>query len=314
MQNQRWVVKTNLLNGARSILSTVESKVLNLVLCEARRTGTGASSQNPLYITSQMYADTFGIDVKNAYRDFKAIPNTLFDKLLYVTDSVNNQPLKTTWFTHLKYHAQQGTLEIVLSEFVADNTIHVNEKTTPCTSYQLSKVALLKSQHAMRLYELLSQYKTTHKVPKQSMDCLKSFMNINPENTYYDTGKFNHRVLKKAAIELKERLGVDLSIDMTYNGLKKGFVEIKILSMGIQSKRIIKKEPHNIGRNFERLTDQQVITFACKLFYDEEIKNKLIYSNETDLEFFQRLLKSLQDVDIVKEIMPYLLNHEYKPG
>lgn len=317
MQNQRWVVKTNLLNGANSKLTTIESKLVNFALCETRRTGKGVSRQNPLHITAQMYADTLGVKVKNIYRDFKNIASALLDKVIYFTDPMNNQQIEEAWTTHIEYHSNEGALELVLSPFVLRNILNIDEESTPCTAYELSNIAKLKSQHAIRLYELLSQYKAIHKIPKQHIDNLKKSMNVSVNDSYHNTSDFNRYVLRKSAAELKEQLGVELNIDT--NSFKKGFVEINILSMGSQSTRIIKKEnhnkkePHSIGHNPEKLTDQQVISFAYKLFYDEALKSRLIEPNETDLAFFQRLLKLLQDVDIVKELMPYLLNHEYKP-
>lgn len=236
MENQnRVVIKTNLLNGISSTLTIMESRLLSLILSEARESGKGDSPENPLKITAKMYADTFNIELKHAYRDLLKNEDTLFNKVVYGEDNKDGLKIKTRWITHIKYLPKKGTLEVVLSHFVLNNILRIDGAETPYTSYQLSNFALLKSTASMRLYEIVAQYRKMQKVPCQDLDSFKRLMNIEPDTHHWETKAFNNRVVKKAVLELKEKLGIELEVNMKFVRNGTNTVEIKILNLGVDA-------------------------------------------------------------------------------
>lgn len=321
----RVVVKTNLLNGANSSLTVIESKLLNLILSEARETGSGDSPQNPLRITAQMYADTFKTNIKNAYRDLKSIEKTLFNKTIYAIDPTDNLEVKTRWITHIKYVPLGGTLEIVLSHFVLNNILRIDGASTPFTSYQLSNIAMLKSTYSMRLYELIAQYWKMGKVPRQPLSDFKKFMNITEDMPMFETKVFNRRVMKKAIAEIKEQLGIEVEVHTAYVGNSKELIEIKIIkSLEVEVQATIPVEEKDnapkIAEEAEKIgayvapkfpkvqtkkKNKEIHLYAFELSKIKEIQ-EMAYIGEDNVAFIQRLMTMLKDQKNTDMFMPYL--------
>ena len=61
------VVKTNRLNQAFQVLSLAEFHIVQLAIVDARDTGTGLSTDQPLKISALRYAEVFDTTRQNAY-------------------------------------------------------------------------------------------------------------------------------------------------------------------------------------------------------------------------------------------------------
>ena len=81
------VVKTNRLNQAFQMLTLAELHIVQLAIVDARETGTGLSTNQPLRIDAMRYAEVFNTTRQNAYQRMKSAEDTLFNRRFSYFDS-----------------------------------------------------------------------------------------------------------------------------------------------------------------------------------------------------------------------------------
>ena len=90
------VVKTNRLNQAFQVLSLAEFHIVQLAIVDARDTGTGLSTDQPLKISALRYAEVFDTTRQNAYMRMKEAEETLFNRRFSFFDE-DGQLVKSRW-------------------------------------------------------------------------------------------------------------------------------------------------------------------------------------------------------------------------
>ena len=128
-----------------------------LLLCIAK---IDSRKKMPEEITdsAEEYRDNFGIQLKHAYQQMKRAKDRLYERDIKLrTGDVSD---RVRWVYHVTYHEGNGQVTLRFSPTIYP---YLGQLNGLFKSYQLKNISSLKSVHAIRLYELLNQWRTSGK-------------------------------------------------------------------------------------------------------------------------------------------------------
>lgn len=212
------VVKTNRLNQAFQMLTLAELHIVQLAIVDARETGTGLTTNQPLRINAMRYAEVFNTTRQNAYQRMKSAEDTLFNRRFSYFDD-EGKLIKSRWIQQVRYLDDEGAIELVFTLAVVDGISRIDGAQEFFTQYLLSQTAKLTSVYSARLYELLIQWKSVGKTPIFELANFREQIGL--KVTEYQTmSNFKTRVLDPAIKQINEHT----DITVTYDQHKKGRV------------------------------------------------------------------------------------------
>ena len=210
------VIKTNRLNQAFQMLTLAELHIVQLAIVDARETGTGLSTNQPLRIDAMRYAEVFNTTRQNAYQRMKSAEDTLFNRRFSYFDA-EGKLVKSRWIQQVRYLDDEGAIELVFTLAVVDGISRIDGATEFFTQYLLGQTANLTSVYSARLYELLIQWKSIGKTPIWELTNFREQLGIGIDE-YSRIEAFKRRVLDIALKEINEHT----DITTTYEQHKKG--------------------------------------------------------------------------------------------
>jgi plasmid replication initiation protein len=156
------VVKSNRLIEASYRLSMVEQQLILLAVVQARENQTGLFPDAPVTVRALDFAKMYNLDDRdgNVYGQLKTALKSLFARMMVVhdTDPETGNPRVSTlrWISKASYVDKSGNVQMV---FASDVIPYITRLEKEFTIYRLQKIGHLTSVYAVRLYELLLQYK-----------------------------------------------------------------------------------------------------------------------------------------------------------
>lgn len=302
MSKSDLVVKTNQLNSAVQNLSLPELRIIQLAIVDARETGKGLDTKTPLRIDALRYADAFDTTRQNAYILMKQSEETLFNRRFTYFDN-EKKPIKSRWLQDVRYLDDEGAIEVCFTRLVVECITRLDGAEQFFTQYLLSQTANLKSVYAVRLYELLIQWKTAGKTPLFELSLFRGQMGLN-DDEYKIMGNFKLRVLDLAVNEINEK--TDLTVSYTQE--KKGRVihGFKFVIKQKPPQKAVKNERDlNTVDMFATMTDKQIAVFSRKLAQLPELGSNAPLGKTMD-EFIQIIANDLKDEKKQAKYKPYL--------
>lgn len=210
------VVKSNKLVQALQTLSLVETRLLQLAIVDARETSAGLSTEKPLELNAQRYASAFDVTPETAYEALIDAEDSLFKRQFTITND-DGTLTKSRWIQDANYRKGEGRILVTLTRVVIEHISRIDGFDQYFTSYHLEQTSSLKSAYAVRLYELLMQWKTTGKTPTFELKTFRDQLGIGI-NEYRLIADFKKRVLDLAVKQINEHT----DITATYEQQKKG--------------------------------------------------------------------------------------------
>lgn len=301
------VVKSNKLVQALQTLNLNEARLLQLAIVDARETGQGLSTEEPLELNAVRYAKAFNVSADAAYLALSEAEDSLFKRQFTITNE-DGTLTKSRWIQDANYRKGEGRILVTLTRVVIEHVTKIDGFEQYFTSYHLKKTADFKSVYAVRLYELLMQWKAVGRTPAYELDRLRGQLGIGV-NEYTRMEAFKRRVLDIAVDQINEHS--DLIIN--YEQHKKGR-SISGFSFNFKYKRSIahtNKEIDVTQRPKIALTDAQRRVFAKKL---SELPEMSRYSEGTESypEFAVRITKMLEDPEQLNTLLPLLKKLGFK--
>lgn len=212
------VVKQNSLVQATYQLDLITQKLVLLAIVEARETGQGLSSDSLIYIHASKYAELFNVSLKDAYSLLKKAASDLFEKELIISGDGINTPKDATfrirWADKIGYSDSEGMLYIRFSQEIVG---YITKLTEQYTIYRLEDIVSLDSKYALRLYELLAQWRNADKIPVFEIQKLREQLGTQL-GSYPDMRDFKSNVLDLAI----RKINTDTDIKATYTAEKVG--------------------------------------------------------------------------------------------
>ena len=162
-------------------------------------------------ITAQEYAKLMDIPVKNVYRDAQKISKHLMGKIIKIKNEHGWKMFH--WVSSMEYINREATIEATLTNEILPYIIDLERY----TEFKLENILQISSSHAIKIYQLLAQYKTIGERTISFVD-LKSILGISELRAYDLYGSFKRRILEISKREINKK--TDLSV--SYIEIKKG--------------------------------------------------------------------------------------------
>lgn len=255
------VVKDNALINASYNLDTIEQRLVLLAIVRARATGQGINADTVLRIHAKDYMQQFNVEKHAAYEALKNSAKNLFGRQFgYVeTDPITNKKkiIHSRWVSQIAYIDDAATVEVIFTPAVVPLITRLEER---FTSYQLKQVSQLTSKYAIRLYELIIQWREVGRTPIFEMLDLRSKLGLTEED-YPRTDTFKVKVIEAGLKQINKLTDITANYEQQKTGRTiTGFLfkfTSKSVEECVEEKEII-------------LTEKQVLWFAHKLAHDEK--------------------------------------------
>ena len=258
------IVKDNALINASYSLELTEQRIILLAILKARENKTPHNQE--LIVTAQSYITAFNVHRNTAYKTLKTACDNLFDRRFSYqrySDKGKVEQVKSRWVQSVVYAESDSYIKIKFADEVLP-LITMLEK--HFTSYELQQVASLKSIHAIRLYELLIQYRTVGKL-EISLSDLRLKLGI-ADGKYPTMNNFKARVLDVGIQQINEHSDITAKYEQVKQGRTITGFKFSFRQKEKQSKaKELNRDNSTIDFLTDNLTDKQLERIARnKLF------------------------------------------------
>ena len=210
------VVKSNRLNTAIQNLSLAEIRLIQLAIIDSREQNKGLRSDTPLRINAMRYAEVFEVSKQTAYEALINAEANLFERRFTFMDE-RDLKVKSRWISQATYIDGEGAIEVIFTPAVVNEITRIDGIEQFFTKYTLEQTAQLKSLYAVRLYELLIQWREARKTQLFELETFREQLGLGV-NDYKRMSDFKRRVLESSIKEINEKTDIKVS----YTQEKKG--------------------------------------------------------------------------------------------
>lgn len=227
MANDLTVVKANSLIEASYRLTLDEMRLLALTI----GTMNPKSDQQVFEFSVSEFVNQFPeVNADRAYTQIKSAIERISERWVKTEDE--RHVTKFRWVSSQTYFKKEGRFKIALTNEIMP---YLTQLKGQFTQYQLNHISGFSSVHAIRLYELFTQYKRLGD-RYISVEDLKKWLQL--EDKYDRYNNLNQRVLTPALSEINEKS--DLFVE--YEPIKKGR-KVTGIEFRITHEKPVKKRP-----------------------------------------------------------------------
>lgn len=200
MDHKNSIVISNALTESGYRLTLAEHRILLSCIAQIKR-GVPLQADSPFRIYASDIAEMAGIEKHAAYTDLQRASNRFFDRYVTVDyDYQGRHPAirKMRWVSAVDYINEKGFIELYFTPQVLPYISDLSER---FTVFNLSDIARMTSTHAIRLYELLVQWRSTGK-REVEIDWMKRIFQI--EDKYKAIKDLKKYVIQPAVNQINE--------------------------------------------------------------------------------------------------------------
>lgn len=306
------VVKDNALIQASYTLGLAEQRLILLAILEARETGQGIDHNSLLRVHAHAYAEHFHIDKGNSYEVIKDASKGLFDRYVTYHDknpkTGNDRSFHCRWVDKIGYEKATG---MVYMRFTADVVPLITRLEEQFTSYELEQISQLGSGYAIRLYELLVQWRSVGKTPIFELDQFRQQLGVEV-NKYSRMSDFKKYVLDFSVKQINEHTDISVKYEQHKQGrVITGFTfKFKSKVKAVTESKRDRDTPDMLTPL--KMTDKQRSAFAAKLSKMSELSSKARQSEDYK-QFAERIEIELLDENKQTFYIPYLEKLGFEP-
>ena len=303
------IVKDNALIQASYTLDTVEQRLILLAIAEARETGHGITENSLLEVHASSYINTFNVEKHTAYTVLRDASKSLFDRYVTYHDinpkTGKDRSFHCRWVDKIGYEPQSG---IVFLRFTQDIVPLITRLEENFTKYELQQVSRLTSSYAIRLYELLIQWRSAGKTPIFDLAIFRQQLGVEAHQ-YKTMSNFKTYVLDFALKQVNELTDITAKYEQHKKGRSISGFSFNFKQKKTGSDKVIKGA--DTLNTFSKMSDKQRHLFANKL---SELPEMGRYSEGTESyqQFAIRIAEMLQDSKKFQELFPYLQKVGYQ--
>lgn len=293
------VVKSNKLVQALQSLTLSEARLIQLAIIDARETGKGLTPEAPLELNAARYAEAFNTSLDAAYLSLTDAEDTLFKRQFTIAND-DGTFTKSRWIQDANYKTGEGRILLTLTRVLIEQVTKIDGFETYFTSYHLKQTSSFRSIYAVRLYELLKQWKSVQATPLFDLNKFREQLGVGV-NEYSRVEAFKRRVLDVALQQINEFS----DIHVEYQQHKKGR-SVSGFTFSFTNKNQEKKlTPNKKNKENKEMTDSQRHFFASKL---SELPEMGKYSSGTESyeQFAIRIAEMLKNPETLKKFSPML--------
>ena len=212
------ITKDNKLINASYSLGIPEQRVIFLAIVEARAQERMIDARGVLQIHASSYQEQFKVEKHSAYKALKSAANGLFESYFeydYIHEKTGKPAHRVVrWAQAVSYIETAGMIELQFTDAVIPLITRLSEQ---YTEYDLKQVSELQSEYAIRLYELMMQWKSVGKTNKIPLDEFRSKLGVEPEQ-YKKMCNFKARVLDLAISQINDFTDVTATYEQHKTG------------------------------------------------------------------------------------------------
>lgn len=295
------IVKDNALINASYSLELTEQRIILLAILKARENKTPHNQE--LIVTAQSYMTAFNVHRNTAYKTLKTACDNLFTRQFTYqryNSNGNIEQVRSRWVQSVIYAESDSYIKIKFTDEILPLVTMLEKH---FTSYELQQVASLKSVHAIRLYELLIQYRTVGKV-EISLDDLRLKLGIAVKE-YPRMDNFKNRVLDVGIQQINEHTDITAKYEQvkqgrTIIGFKFLFKQKAKTTTANQNERdgttidfltdnLTDKQLERIARNKQFIADyNHMITPQSNANNMNDWVNVMVAKMKTDIKLFDK--------------------------
>ena len=215
--SKQLVTKDNSLIGASYSLGVVEQRLIFLAIIEAREQKTLIEAGGLLRIYAQSYAKQFNVEKHTSYEAMKRAVEGLYEagfaysKIDERSGKIGHY--KSRWVDKIGYIDDLGCVELV---FASDVIPLITRLEARYTEYELKQVVGLQSEYAIRLYELIIQWRSVGRTSQISLVELREKLGLVDE--YQRIEAFKRRVLDLAITQINEHTDITVEYEQHKQG------------------------------------------------------------------------------------------------
>ncbi|MGO3848666.1 MAG: replication initiation protein [Pseudoalteromonas prydzensis] len=226
------VAMSNKLIRASHTLSLVEKRCIAGIIAKVdSRKGRLAHAHlaefTKISLSAVEYAETYGIDIKTAYRDLNKAADQLFDRQVTIKNaSDKGKVTKFRWVSSVTYAEKQGYIELSFTEEIYP---HLNVLGREFKQYKLKNASSFRSVYTWRLFEYANSWlefcreKKTHVTV--TVENLRTTLDVPASYSYKD---FRVRALEPAINEIKKHSNIDIEFTPIKKGRSFHSIEITV--------------------------------------------------------------------------------------
>ncbi|HAV6043754.1 TPA: RepB family plasmid replication initiator protein [Acinetobacter baumannii] len=303
------VVKDNALINASYNLSLVEQRLVLLAVIEARNSGKGISSNDPLCIHAESYITQFNVHRNGAYKALKEACKDLFVRQFSYEEERKRGLAKVTsrWVSEIAYIDNAGCVELIFAPAIIPLITRLEKH---FTSYELEQVSNLTSAYSVRLYEILIAWRSTGKTPIIDLAELRTKIGV-LDDEYSKVADLKKRVIEPSIKQINEHTDIRVTYEQHKSGRNITGLSFKFKQIVKQQNEKPKRDPDTIDL-FSKMTDAQRHLLASKLSRLHEMSEYSV-GNESFEDLAKRIYDKLQDEKFFKSVMPLFDQIDYKP-
>jgi plasmid replication initiation protein len=301
------VKKSNSLTEAYYSLSVVEYRVLHMAFSALAEFDVNADFYKKVRFTIRAddYMELYGVDRATAYQALKEASERLFNRYFTYDEIVDERTglverIKSRWVQKIGYIEKNACVTMYLT---SDVLSMVGQLKNQFTYYQLSMMSDLSSIHAIRIYEMMMQWRSTKVVPSISTEELRAKLGL-AEDEYPRMFDFKKRVLDHAVNTINEHTNITVSYEQQKSGRNiTGFI-FKFKEKKTKENKVAGRDSNTVDM-FYSMTESQLDTFSSKLSELAEVQ-AMANVGEDMKPFVARLRLMLKDPEKQKELQSYL--------
>jgi plasmid replication initiation protein len=224
MKKPELVVQSNALIQASYTLQLSEQRLIRLAIVWALETQTGITPETPLLIDARTYATQFGVTLDAAYLALKGAVDTLFERQVtfWDVDKDTGKPerIKTRWVSEVRYIDEVARVKVIFTPAVVRQ---ISRQGAEFVQYTINHISGLSSAYAIRLYELLIQWRSVGKTPLVKLAGFRGKMGLTEE--YKNMSDFKKYVLDLAVSQINEHADIFVAYEQVKLGrVIEGFI------------------------------------------------------------------------------------------
>lgn len=308
------ITKDNKLINASYSLGIPEQRVIFLAIVAARAQDKLIDARGVLQIHASSYQEQFKVEKHTSYGALKSAVTGLFESSFEYSD-IHEQTGKLAhhvvrWVQKISYIDTAGMIELQFTDAVIPLITRLSEQ---YTEYDLKQVSELQSEYAIRLYELMMQWKSVGKTNKIALDDLRSKLGVQPEQ-YKAMNNFKARVIDLAIKQINDFTDVTADYEQHKTGKAiTGFTfTFKQKKTPEQLATATNKNRDNATPDlFHNMTDDQISTFSKKLAALPELGSNAPVGMKTP-DFVAMIADDLKDADKQKKYSKHLAKLGFK--
>lgn len=260
------IVKANALVEASYRLTLVEKQVILLAVAQIGQR-QDVTEKTPFTISAQELVDTFRTNPTGAYRQLQEAAEQLFMRVVVIDRPDPEDPdverTKTRWVQAIDYKPGKGTLKLYFAFKVLPYLTRLSKE---FTQYRLQNTAGMTSVYAVRIYEMLVQWRSKGEIDVE-LDWLRETFDLPP--SYSNIGELKRRVIQPAINQINEHSDLWVKLNQRKSGRS---VVAFIFTFG---EKVEKKPLPEAPATKKRMTQQEMARMARPGESWEELKRRL---------------------------------------